>query len=89
MTGPRRPGSMSMADAISGSSADTHDSLVDFVPGVEPYEFATVVELAPIGDRTRVTMTMEHLHDQVWTERLIAGRENELANLANLTPKNS
>lgn len=72
---------------LEEASLLAYDSLVDFVPGVEPYEFATVVELAPAGDRTRVIMTMERLHDQVWTERLIAGRENELANLADLTSK--
>jgi hypothetical protein len=27
-------------------------------------------------------MTVEPLHDAVWTERLVAGRENELDNLA-------
>jgi hypothetical protein len=27
-------------------------------------------------------MTVEPLHDEVWTERLIAGRANELDNLA-------
>ena len=27
-------------------------------------------------------MTVERLHDEVWTQRLVAGRENELDNLA-------
>jgi hypothetical protein len=27
-------------------------------------------------------MTMEPMHDDEWTARLVAGRENELANLA-------
>jgi hypothetical protein len=27
-------------------------------------------------------MTMEPLHDDEWTQRLVAGRENELDNLA-------
>lgn len=61
-----------------------YDSLVDFVPGMDPYEFSTVVELAGDGARTKVTMTMEALHDAVWTERLVAGRENELSNLSKL-----
>jgi uncharacterized protein YndB with AHSA1/START domain len=59
-------------------------SLVDFVPGVEPYEHPTVVELEPAGEGTRVVMTVEPLHDEEWTQRLLAGRENELANLAAL-----
>jgi uncharacterized protein YndB with AHSA1/START domain len=57
-------------------------SLVDFVPGTEPYEHLTVVDLEPDGAGTRVVMTMESLHDEVWTERLVAGRTNELENLA-------
>jgi hypothetical protein len=41
----------------------------------------TVVELVPDGDRVNVTMTVERMHDDIWTERLIAGRGNELDNL--------
>jgi uncharacterized protein YndB with AHSA1/START domain len=57
-------------------------SLVDFVPDHEPYEFLTVVDLEAIGGRARVAMTVDRMHDEVWTGRLLAGRENELANLA-------
>jgi len=56
-------------------------SLIDFVPGVDPYQELTVVDLMPSGDSARVVMTMEPLHDEVWTERLVKGRENELDNL--------
>ena len=56
-------------------------SLIDFVPGVDPYQELTVVDLTPSGDSARVIMTMEPLHDEVWTERLVKGRENELDNL--------
>lgn len=57
-------------------------SLVDFVPTVEPYEFLTVVDLISSGDGVRIVMTVDPLHDEVWTQRLVMGRENELANLA-------
>src|SRR2546427_3767181 len=57
-------------------------SLIDFVPGVEPYQELTVVDLTPSGDSVRVVMTTEPLHDEVWTQRLVMGRENELDNLA-------
>jgi len=57
-------------------------SLIDFVPGVDPYQELTVVDLTPSGDSVRVVMTMEPLHDEVWTQRLVMGRENELNNLA-------
>jgi uncharacterized protein YndB with AHSA1/START domain len=56
-------------------------SVVDFVPGHVPYEHLTVVDLAGDGDTTTVVMSMEPMHDDVWTERLVAGRTNELDNL--------
>ena len=59
-------------------------SLIDFVPDHEPYEQLTTVDLEPEGDGTRVVMKVEPLHDDVWTERLIDGRTNELDNLAKL-----
>lgn len=57
-------------------------SLVDFVPDHEPYECLTVVDLAATGNGTEVRMTMEPMHDAEWTQRLVAGRSNELDNLA-------
>jgi hypothetical protein len=59
-------------------------SLVDFVPDTPPYEFLTAVELEPTNGSVQVTMTVDSMHDQVWTERLVAGRANELDNLATL-----
>ncbi|WP_263729173.1 SRPBCC family protein [Cellulomonas sp. SG140] len=58
-----------------------YQSLVDFVPGHDPYEFGTEVVLTPTDDGTHVVMTVEELHDEVWTLRLLEGRANELANL--------
>jgi len=59
-------------------------SLADFIPGVEPYESATVVELEAGSQGVRLAMTVEPMHDDVWTGRLVKGRENELDNLARL-----
>jgi uncharacterized protein YndB with AHSA1/START domain len=61
-----------------------YDSLIDFVPGIPPYEHATVVELHETEDGVHVVMTVRPMHDQEWTQRLVAGRENELDNLAKL-----
>ena len=61
-----------------------YTSLIDFVPDHAPYEQHTLVELHPVDGGTLVEMTMEPLHDEVWTERLVAGRVNELENLAHL-----
>ncbi|MDQ8046992.1 MAG: SRPBCC domain-containing protein, partial [Patulibacter sp.] len=57
-------------------------SLVDFVPGVNPYEVLTVVDITPTDQGCEVVMYAEPMHDDVWTERLLMGRENELDNLA-------
>ena len=59
-------------------------SLVDFVPGVEPYEFETAVDFDQAADGVRTVMTVEPMHDDEWTQRLTMGRENELDNLAKL-----
>jgi uncharacterized protein YndB with AHSA1/START domain len=56
-------------------------SLIDFVPDHEPYEHLTVVDISPADDLTRVVMTVDPMHDENWTERILAGRNNELDNL--------
>jgi uncharacterized protein YndB with AHSA1/START domain len=67
---------------ISAPTRLAYRSLIDFVPGTDAYEHLTVVDLKPAGDRVEVVVTVEPLHDEVWTERLLAGRNNELDNLA-------
>lgn len=57
-------------------------SLVDFIPGTEPYEHLTTVDLTPAGSGTLVTMSIDPMHDEEWTQRILAGRANELDNLA-------
>jgi uncharacterized protein YndB with AHSA1/START domain len=56
-------------------------SLIDFVPGHEPYEHLTTVHIVPAGDRTTVAMTLDPLHDETWTEQHHAHRGRELDNL--------
>jgi Activator of Hsp90 ATPase homolog 1-like protein len=66
----------------------SYNSLVDFVPEHEPYWFLTVVDFERTGEGTRVIMTVDRMHDEVWTGRLIAGRENELDNLRKVLAAN-
>ena len=61
-----------------------YNSVVDFVPSVAPYDQLTVVDLTPSGDGVRVVMTADPMHDDVWTQRLVMGRENELNNLGTI-----
>jgi hypothetical protein len=42
------------------------------------------VELKPANAGVQMTMTVDSMHDQVWTAGLLAGRANELDNLATL-----
>jgi uncharacterized protein YndB with AHSA1/START domain len=62
-------------------------SLIDFVPDLEPYEHLTVVTLERTATGTDVVMECEPLHDQEWTDRIVAGRANELDNLERLTSR--
>ena len=56
--------------------------LADFIPGVEPYDVATLVELFPSGGSVRMVLSFDAMHDEQWTERAVMGWENELGKLA-------
>ena len=65
--------------------AFTH--VVDFVPGVDPYESATVVELTARGADTHLVLTVEAMHDEEWTNRAVSGWQMELGKLAQALDK--
>ncbi len=67
----------------------SYDSVIDFVPDRAPYVQHTLVELEAVDGGTRIQMTMQPLHDEIWTERLVAGRTNEIDNLAQLLAQRS
>jgi len=56
--------------------------LADFIPGVEPYDVATVVELHATSDGVRLVLTFEAMHNDEWTGRAVMGWESELGKLA-------
>jgi uncharacterized protein YndB with AHSA1/START domain len=58
-----------------------YKTLADFVPGVTPYEVATVVELQATADGVRLTIRFDAMHDDLWTERARAGHESQLRKL--------
>jgi uncharacterized protein YndB with AHSA1/START domain len=66
---------------VSPPTRLAYRSLIDFVPDHEQYEHLTIVDITPAGDRTRVVMTVDPMHDETWTQRILAGRSNELNNL--------
>jgi uncharacterized protein YndB with AHSA1/START domain len=54
---------------------------VDFIPGVAPYSVSSVVELQAKGDTVRMTVTIDTMHSQEWTQRTSAGWESQLRKL--------
>jgi hypothetical protein len=56
-------------------------SSIDFVPDQAPYDHLTTVTLERTEDGTEVTMEIEPMHNEEWTDRIVAGRTNELDNL--------
>ncbi len=57
-------------------------SRIDFVPGQEPYEHLTVLEIESAENQTTLVMTLDPLHDETWTEQYRDHRAAELDKLA-------
>ena len=60
---------------VSRPNRLAYKTLADFVPGVTPYEVATVVDLEATTDGVTVTVTFDAMHDDIWTERARGARE--------------
>jgi hypothetical protein len=58
-----------------------YKTLADFVPGVAPYEVATVVELKATTDGVKLTITFDAMRDDVWTDRARAGHASQMRKL--------
>jgi uncharacterized protein YndB with AHSA1/START domain len=58
--------------------------VADFVPGVEPYEVESVLQLEKVNARTRMVLTFDAMHDAHWTEMAKLGRESEIRKLEEL-----
>ena len=56
--------------------------LADFIPGVEPYDIATVVELHETPAGVHMKLTFDAMHSDEWTDRAVMGWEGELGKLA-------
>lgn len=61
--------------------------LADFIPGVDPYDVATVVELSQEGASVRMVLTFDAMHDDVWTDRAVKGWTEEVGKLGALIAK--
>jgi uncharacterized protein YndB with AHSA1/START domain len=58
--------------------------LMDFLPGVAPYEGTLAVDFVPSGEWTRMTVTLSHMHDEEFTKMASAGLESQFNNLDRL-----
>jgi uncharacterized protein YndB with AHSA1/START domain len=61
-----------------------YKTVADFVPGVEAYDVGTVVEFQATAAGVKLLITVDAMHDEVWTERARAGNESQLRKLAAL-----
>lgn len=65
--------------------AYTH--LIDFVPEVEAYRVATVVELHAKGNHVRMVVILDPMHSEEWTDRAVSGMTSQLTKLDKLFPR--
>jgi hypothetical protein len=54
---------------------------VEFISGVDTYDVVTHVDFHPDGQRVRVVLTIDVMHDDEWTQRSVAGEESQLGKL--------
>jgi uncharacterized protein YndB with AHSA1/START domain len=59
----------------------SYRQMADFIPGVEPYEIETVLQLSEDGDMTNLALTFDAMHDDRWTKLAVMGHESELGHL--------
>jgi uncharacterized protein YndB with AHSA1/START domain len=64
-----------------------YSTVADFIPGVEPYDVATLVELHQITGGVRLVLIQEAMHDEQWTRMAVMGWESELDKLASVLKK--
>jgi uncharacterized protein YndB with AHSA1/START domain len=58
-----------------------YTNLADFIPGVAPYDVATLVELEQTAAGVRLRLTIDAMHAEEWTKMAVSGWESELGKL--------
>jgi uncharacterized protein YndB with AHSA1/START domain len=56
-------------------------SVIDFLPGVTPYESTIMAEFFPSGDTVRMVVTLDPMHDEEFTKMQTAGFSSQLSKL--------
>jgi hypothetical protein len=55
--------------------------VIEFIPGVRPYETTIEVDFARAGDETRMVVTLHPHPDPDWTMRSVEGFTSQLSKL--------
>ena len=55
--------------------------LADFIPGVEPYDVATIVELRETPEGVHMALSFDAMHNDEWTGRAVMGWTSEIGKL--------
>ena len=55
--------------------------MIDFVPGVEPYESTIMVDFFPSGEWVRMVVTLRPMHDAEFTKLASQGLASQLTNM--------
>jgi hypothetical protein len=56
-------------------------SVVDFVPGMKPYESTIVAEFFPSGETVRMVVTLDPMHNEEFTQMQEEGFTSQLSKL--------
>jgi uncharacterized protein YndB with AHSA1/START domain len=56
-------------------------SLIDFLPGVNPYESTIAVDFFPSGESVRMVVTLDPMHDEQFTRMSTLGFTSQLTKL--------
>ena len=55
--------------------------VIDFLPGVQPYDSTMAVQFFPDDDRVRMTVTLDPMHDEEFTRMSTMGFTSQLTKL--------
>jgi uncharacterized protein YndB with AHSA1/START domain len=55
--------------------------VADFIPGVAPYETLICADFAQAANGVHMLVTLDPMHDEVWSGRMTAGWESQLERL--------
>jgi uncharacterized protein YndB with AHSA1/START domain len=59
--------------------AITH--LIDFLPGIKPYESTITVDFFPLGENVRMVVTLDPMHDEEFSKMQAMGFTSQLTKL--------